>query len=311
MKILITGGAGFIGSHVVDQYIHAGHQVVLIDNLSLSTDKYINKQAKVYRTDLRDTDKIINIFQLEKPDIVNHHAADSRLRLSFTEIKKTSDNNIGGTLSIIEAAKKYPPKKILFASSGGAIYSSSHILHTEGENCIPASPYGIGKKTCEELFNFCYKYYQIPYIALRYGNVYGPRQSWTYGNGIVAILINNTLNGGETNLIGKGTDLRDYVYIDDVARANLLALESEYIGPMNIATAKGRSVITIAKLISNSLKKDCKLIRVPQYIYGEQKKNVLDITLADEVMGWKPTVSIKKGVEKTVDWYQRMCEGTA
>lgn len=303
MKILVTGGSGFIGSHIVDNYIQDGHEVIIVDNLSLSTNEFINKQAKTYFVDLMDVKKIINIFKIEKPEVVNHHAADSRLRRSFTEIKTASDNNIGGTLSIIEAARRYPPKKIIFASSGGAIYSDSQLQHKENEHCVPISPYGIGKLTCEQLFFFCQQYYGIPYVALRYGNVYGPRQNGRFGNGIISILINNALHNRKTKLIGDGSIIRDFVYIDDVVSANLIALYSLFTGAINIATSKGTSITDISKSITRFSNKSCAFVYVPAYQYGEQTKCVLDVHLAKRAINWSPRISIETGISKTINWH--------
>lgn len=303
MKILVTGGLGFIGSHIVNKYLELGHYVIVVDKKKFNLEKNTTKNSKLYQLDLRHTTQFVDIVKKEKPDIINHQAADPSLRKSFSEISESSTNNIGATLSIIEATQHYSPKKIIFASSGGAIYSEKNQAHKESEFCKPTSPYGIGKQTCEELLKFNYRYYNIPYIALRYGNVYGPKQDSTNGTGIISILIENLLLNQPTHIFGDGENIRDYIYIEDIVNANFLALYTKHLGPVNIGTGIGTSINNIAKTIVNYTKKECKLNFRPPYKYGEQKVNVLNIELAKKKMNWYPKTSINSGIAKTLDWY--------
>jgi UDP-glucose 4-epimerase len=230
MKILITGGAGFIASHVADDYIELGHEVVIIDNLSTGNLKNLNSRAKFIEADITDQEKIQAIIRAEKPEVINHHAAHIQVGYSVKNPQFDAENNIIGLLNIMEAAKEIPVKKVIMAATGGAMYGNKQTPFNETMKAEPLSPYGISKRAGELYLNYYHELYQIPFISLRYSNVYGPRQNAHGESGVIAIFTEMIADGKSPAINGDGTHTRDYVYVEDVARANVLALNSNFVG---------------------------------------------------------------------------------
>lgn len=307
MKILVTGGAGFIGSHVADAYINQGHQVVIIDDLSTGVKANINPKAKFYEADIRSS-PAAQIVLNEQPDLINHHAAQIRIDIAVKDPRLDADVNIFGTLNLLQAAQEAKSvKKIIFASTGGAMYGPKPTPFVETMIPQPLSPYGISKRA-GELYLYFYKTQSgINYTALRYANVYGPRQNPHGEAGVVAIFCDNFLTGKQPVINGDGKQTRDYVYVSDVVQANLLATATDVTGEYNIGTGIATDVNTIYNLIRQEFASDKQAIHGPARP-GEQPTSSLDYSLAQAKLGWTPTVSLKNGIHSTVEFFKNQKE---
>lgn len=304
MKIVVTGGAGFIGSNLVDKLIEIGHDVVIIDNLSTGLKVNLNHHAKFYLADIRNGELIDKIFQIEQPDIVDHHAAQIDVRKSVTSPVFDADCNILGSLNIMSAALKYSVKKIIYISTGGAVYGEPKYLPVDESHPVnPECPYGITKHTVEHylyLYNFLYGQ---KYTVLRYPNVYGPRQNPLGEAGVNAIFIHQMLNGKIPHIFGDGEQLRDYVYIGDIVAANIAALDKGDNEIINIGSGIGVSV----NQIYFELKKILNFPHDPIYDaprQGEIYKIYLDASKALKMLNWKCAASFSEGLAKTVEWHK-------
>jgi len=304
MKILVTGGAGFIGSNVVDAYIEAGHEVAVLDNLITGKKENLNPKAKFYERDIRDGEGILGIIREFSPEIINHHAAQIDVRKSVEDPVFNAEVNELGTLNLLNAAVKAKVKKIIFASTGGAIYGE--VLKKSGadENHPqePISPYAITKRTVE-MYLHAYKVNAgQEYTVLRYGNVFGPRQDPLGEAGVVAIFCGKILNNEQSTIYGDGEQLRDYVYVGDVAQANLLVLDKGESQTYNIGTGKGTSVNTLYTTLKEVSKFDKDAVYAPPRA-GELIRSVLSAKKIKKELGWKARTSIKKGLKLTLKWY--------
>lgn len=304
MKILVTGGAGFIGSHLVDRLIKEGHRVSVIDNLSTGKEENINPKAKFYKIDICDPE-ISQIFEKEKPEIVFHYAAQIDLRESVEDPIKNAQINILGTLNILENCKKSKIKKFIFASTGGAMYGEAEIIPTpETYPEFPLSPYGIEKLTIEKYLNYYSKVFGLPFISLRLANIYGPRQNSKGEAGVVAIFCDKMLSGEQPIIYGDGNRTRDFVFVDDVVDANILAMEKGRVGIFNIGTAKETNINTIFKKLKELTTSNCKEIHGPAKP-GEQKRSCLDFAKAKKELNWQPQFNLDEGLKKTVEWFKK------
>jgi len=304
LKVLITGGAGFIGSNVADGLLDKNYDVVIVDDLSNGKEENIPEKAKFYKCDIRDK-KIYDIFQAEKPDIVIHNAAQLSVRVSVENPLMDADINIMGGLNVINACNETKIKKIIFASSGGTVYGEQEYFPAdENHPKNPVCPYGVAKLATENYLYYFYKTFGLKYISLRYANIYGPRQD-PYGEaGVVAIFCRRILEGKNPIINGDGLQTRDYVYVGDAVDANIKAIESTFVGPVNIGTCKETSVIELFKLLKQiSGKDDIEKVHGPAK-EGEQRRSQLSYRLAREVLGWHPEVSIEKGLRLTYDWFK-------
>ncbi len=307
MKIIITGGAGFIASHIADSYITLGHKVVIIDNLSSGLIEYINKKAKFYKADIRNRDEVRKILHEEKPDIINHHAAQISVRNSVENPQNDANINILGLLNLLEEGKNIGIKKFIFASSGGVVYGEANQIPTP-ETYIPLqplSPYGVTKLASELYLNYYFQTYKIPYIALRYSNVYGPRQNPHGEAGVVAIFSLKLLRGEKPVINGDGMQVRDYVFVEDVARVNVKAIDSDISGSYNIGTGIQTNVIQIFEKIKEVTSSSLEARHGPAKT-GEQKISCLDCTKAYQILGWKPEFDLTKGMKKTVEFFRKL-----
>ncbi|MCK4454180.1 NAD-dependent epimerase/dehydratase family protein [Candidatus Parcubacteria bacterium] len=311
MKILVTGGAGFIGSHLVDRLIKENHKVVVIDNLSTGTKKNLNPKAKFYKLDIRSP-KISDVFKKEKPETVFHLAAQIDLRKSVEDPIEDAKINILGSLNIIQNfIRVLSPNrshrfasKIIFASTGGAIYGDADIIPTpETYPEMPVSPYGIEKLVFDKYLNYYYKVFGLSYVSLRLSNVYGPRQNSKGEAGVIAIFCDKMLNSKETTINGDGKQTRDFVYINDVVEANILALKKNKIGVFNIGTANETSINTIFRKIRKLADLNCKEIHIPEKP-GEQKRSCLDFKKAKKELGCQPKYNLDRGLKETVEWFR-------
>lgn len=307
MRILVTGGAGFIGSHVADAFIRQGHEVAIVDNLETGFRENVNPKARFYENDIRDAAAMDRIFDEFRPEAVNHHAAQMDVRRSTRDPVYDAQCNILGSLNLILAAVRTGVKRFQYVSTGGAVYGevpASALPVNEDYPVNPICQYGISKHTVEHYLFLYHRLYGLSYVVQRYPNVYGPRQTPHGEAGVVAIFTGLLLAGKACTIFGKGNKTRDYVFIEDIVRANLLTLESPFNGILNFGSGKGTSdqevYQTVAAAVGSSLK--------PQYADvrpGEVEHICLDASRAEKILGWKPTVPFPEGVRKTVEYIRR------
>jgi UDP-glucose 4-epimerase len=308
MKIVVTGGAGFIASHIADAYINRGHEVYIIDDLSTGQKRNLNPNAKISAIDIVDP-KAAKLIAEIKPDVLNHHAAQMDVRRSVADPSFDARINIIGFINLLEACKNVGVKKVIFSSSGGAIYGDREpIPAAEDHETLPLSPYGVSKLTGELYLGYYHMAFGLPYVALRYANVYGPRQSTLGEAGVVAIFISQLLGGKSPVINGDGKQTRDYVFVGDVVRANVAALDTDYTGAVNIGTGKETDVVTICKLLQDGVGSPVEAIHGPAKL-GEQRRSCLETRLARKVLGWRADVGLKEGLEQTIAYYRQA--GTA
>lgn len=303
-KILVTGGAGFIGGHLVDKLIKKRARVFIIDNLSTGRKENINPKAKFYKCDIRNP-KVSRIFKKEKPEIVFHFAAHIEARESVKDPINDAQINILGSLNILENCRKFGVKKIIFASSGGESYDDAKIIPTpESYPASPRSPYGVAKLAVEKYLDSYFKMYGTPFTVLRYGNVYGPRQNPYGGSGVVAIFTHKILNGQKCVVHGSGQQTKDYIFIDDAMNATLAACKKNITGQLNIASGKETSVLEIFGKLKKitGFKGEIKHISLPT---GVLKRGALSIKMAKKVIGWRPQYNLEEGLRKTVSWFKK------
>lgn len=302
MKILVTGGAGFIGSHVVDLYIEQGHQVVVVDDLSTGTSSNLNPAATFYEMDVRDP-KIAEVFERERPDVVNHHAAQMDVRRSVDDPIYDADINILGSLRLIEFSRQFGVGRFIYISSGGAVYGEPEYLPCDETHPInPICQYGASKHTVEH-YLFMYRVnYGLDYSVLRYANVYGPRQNPRGEAGVVAIFIGQMLDGQKVVINGDGKQTRDFVFVADCAQANLLALTGGGgDGVFNIGAGRGTSVNEIFAELKAITSYQLSPVHGPAKL-GETRHIYLDCNKAGLELGWRPSVDLRDGLERTVTY---------
>jgi UDP-glucose 4-epimerase len=303
MKIVVTGGAGFIASHIVDAYIQLNHEVYVIDDMSMGQNRNLNSNAKVYTLDIADP-KAGRLIAEIKPHVLNHHAAQMDVRRSVADPTFDARVNIVGFINLLEACKDAGVKRVIFSSSGGAVYGDREpIPATEAHETLPLSPYGVSKLTGELYLGYYHMAFGLPYVALRYANVYGPRQSTKGEAGVVAIFISQLLAGKNPVINGDGQQTRDYVFVGDVVRANIAALDSDFVGAVNIGTGKETDVVTLCKLLREGVGSEVKAVHGPAKP-GEQRRSCLERSLASEVLGWRPEVALEEGLLQTIAYYR-------
>jgi UDP-glucose 4-epimerase len=303
MKILVTGGAGFIGSYVVDAYLELGHEVVVVDNLSSGSIENLNPKAKFYKMDIRDSD-IEDLFKNEKPDVVNHHAAQMDVRKSVEDPIYDADVNIIGSLNLLQNCIRYGVKKFIFASTGGAIYGEQDYFPADEEHPTrPLSPYGVAKLTVEKYLYFYKEVHGLNYIALRYANIYGPRQNPHGEAGVVAIFTSKMLKGEQPVINGDGFQTRDYTFVGDVVRANVLALSYEKSDVFNIGTGIETDVNTLFHKLKQLTGANCDEFHGPAKS-GEQRRSVISYEKIYKTLGWKPMTSLDEGLRLTVEFFK-------
>jgi len=304
MNILVTGGAGFIGSNIADEYIRLGHNVVIVDNMSTGVKEFINPKAAFYEIDIRD-EKLSEVFKKHEIDVINHHAAQIDLRKSVESPKYDVDVNVVGSINLFELAVKNKVKKVIFASTGGAIYGEhDYFPADEAHPTRPYAPYGINKLTVEKYLFYYNHVYGLNYVVLRYANIYGPRQN-PYGEcGVIAIFTDKMLRGIQPVINGSGEQTRDYVYVKDVVKANVLALDTNGTGLYNIGTSTETSVNYIFQKVNELGGTDFKENHGPAK-KGEQMRSVLSYEKIKNELGWAPEVDISRGLELTLDYYKK------
>ena len=304
MKILVTGGAGFIGSHVVDAYLAAGHEVVVVDDLSSGREEFVHPQARFYRLDIRDP-QLDDIFAREKPEVVSHQAALANVRESMEKPLLYADVNVLGSLHLLECCRRHGVRKVIYASTGGAVYGEPQTLPVTEEHPVnPLDPYGASKHHVEHYLYLYQVNFGLAYTTLRYPNVYGPRQD-PYGEaGVVAIFTVQMLRRGQPVINGSGEQERDFVYVSDVARANVLALARGDGGTYNLGSGVGTSVNRIFELLARLTGYNRPPVHGPPKP-GEVFKIYLDATRAREDLQWEPEVGLEEGLERTVAYFRQ------
>jgi len=304
MNVLVTGGAGFIGSHVVEGLIKESFSPIVVDNLSTGKIENLNPKALFYQQDIEDEEMMERIFMLHKPVYVFHLAAQSSVSISVRNPVEDARTNILGTLVLLQKSVKYEAKKFIFSSTGGAIYGDNvNIPTSEEELPNPISPYGIAKLSVERYLDFFSKEYNLDYVSLRYSNVYGPRQD-PYGEaGVVAIFTNKMLRGEKVTIFGDGEYIRDYIYVDDVVRANILAIEKGKNIVLNIGTGRGTTVNELFKMLKDIIGYTDEPVYAPPR-KGDVRKSVLDCSKAKQILGWEPKVSLEEGLRRTVEYFK-------
>ena len=305
MKALVTGGAGFIASHVVDGYLNMGLDVVIVDDLSRGSMNNVNPKARFYKADIRDFDAMRQIFEKEHPDYINHHAAQMDLRRAVFEPAFDAETNILGSIHLLNLAVEFKSKRVVYASSGGAAYGEPlYVPIGEDHPINPTTPYGISKHTVEHyLFNYRLLY-GLEYVVLRYGNVYGPRQSSKGEAGVVAIFCEQLLAKETPKIFGNGQKTRDYVYVSDVQQANVQALEDGDGQIFNIACGHPTTDYEVFEAV-------CKALDIEPFepIYSNKRPGEIDhcylkIDKAKQQLNWFPSVSLSEGLQMTATFFR-------
>jgi len=310
MKVLVTGGAGFIGSHLSDAYLAAGHEVVIIDDLSSGKRTNIPAAAKFYHADIRSPEAR-EILRNEQPEVLSHHAAQMDVRRSVADPAFDADVNVLGAINLLEGAREIGVKKVLFASSGGAVYGEQEEFPASELHPIrPLSPYGITKASGELYLFYYHAVHGMPYIALRYANVYGPRQDPHGEAGVIAIFTERLLDEQVPTINGDGKQTRDYVFVGDLVRANVAALTANFVGPINIGTGIETDVNMLYAHLRVLTGSPHPAQHAPAKA-GEQRRSVVDNRRAREVLGWKPEVPLEEGLRRTVEYFRARRQASA
>jgi UDP-glucose 4-epimerase len=302
MRILVTGGAGFIGSHTVDALVASSeHQVAALDDLSAGERDRLNPAVRFYSADLRDAAAVTAAIEREKPEVIVHLAAQMDVRRSVADPAFDAQVNLVGFLNLMEAARRHGLRRVVFSSTGGAIYGEQDTFPAdESHPCRPVSPYGVAKFATESYLFFYRQQYGIDYAAMRYANVYGPRQDPHGEAGVVAIFCGRMLAGQPVTIFGDGEQTRDYTYVGDVVRANVAAVAATTIGAINIGTGIETSVNRLYQLLAAA----AGVTATPTYAParpGEQSRSVIDARRAARELGWRPEISLEEGLRRTFE----------
>lgn len=299
---LVTGGAGFIGSHIADALIRRRIKVYVVDDLSTGNTKNVNPNAHFTKLSIL-SQQFPEYMKRVKPDVIFHTAAQINLRDSVKEPFHDARTNICGSLIVAHTAGKIGVKKIVYCSTGGPMYpESARLPWSEKVAPEPLSPYAISKRSAEMYFHYAYMMYGVSYVSLRYANVYGPRQNTKGEAGVISIFAESMLKGKPVTIFGTGKQTRDFVYVEDVVRANLLAMQKNVVGIFNIGTGKETDVNTIAKKLQKITHAELPIRHAPA-ASGDLTRSALDARLAREKLGWVPLVKLDEGLEKTVKWF--------
>jgi UDP-glucose 4-epimerase len=303
MRVLVTGGAGFIGSHVADACLSAGHDVLVIDDLSSGKRENVARDARFEQCDIR-TPQAAAIVESFRPQALLHHGAQMSVTRSVAEPSFDADVNVLGLINLVEAGRRAGLEKVVFASSGGTVYGEveSYPVH-ETAPTHPVCPYGVSKLSGEHYLFYYRRVFAVPYVALRYANVYGPRQDPHGEAGVIAIFSKKLLAGADVTIFGDGLQTRDYVFVGDVVRANLSALAGDFCGAVNIGTGVETNVNDLYAIIKRHAGGPGKAVHaVPRD--GELRRSVLSAALAERVLGWKPQTRLSDGLAQTVDFFR-------
>jgi UDP-glucose 4-epimerase len=304
MKALITGGAGFIGSTVADEFIRQGWDVVIVDNLSVGKRENVNPKATFYQVDIRD-ESLAEVFEKERPDLVDHHAAQVSVLRSVDDPLRDASINVLGSLNVIECSRKYGVKKVIYASSGGAEYGEPAYLPCDEKHPItPMSPYGATKHAPEHYLTMYRQLYGLDFTVLRYANVYGPRQDPLGEAGVIAIFVDRMLRGQPCTIFGNGEQERDFVFVGDLVTANLKAATAGGGIMCNIGTGVGTTVNQVFAELAHAVGYTLPAVHVDAKP-GEIFRSYLEASLAAKELGWKAEVSLREGMTRTVEYFRR------
>ncbi|HTK04017.1 MAG TPA: NAD-dependent epimerase/dehydratase family protein [Candidatus Eisenbacteria bacterium] len=302
-KVLVTGGAGFIGSQLAGRLVRLGYRVTVVDDLSTGRRSYVPKEAAFHKMNIAGP-AVSRLIEREKPVFVFHLAAQIDLRASVKDPVMDAETNIHGSLRVLEGCRRAGVKKIIFSSSGGAMYGSSvRIPSPETAAATPTSPYGVAKLAFELYLRSAHRTHGQRYAALRYANVYGPRQDLRGEAGVIGIFTQKFLAGGTPTIFGDGKQTRDFVFVDDVVNANIRAMRSTAVGVFNIGTGRESSVNRVAALIAEEAGWNGRIPHGPANA-GEERRSALDSRLARRVLGWRPMVRLEDGIARTVAWFR-------
>jgi UDP-glucose 4-epimerase len=306
LDCLVTGGAGFIGSNLVDALIARGDRVTVVDNLSTgkreNLEDALGAGAILHEADIRDTGEIARIFNESRPEVVFHLAAQIDVRYSVADPIADAQINVAGTIAVLEAAHQAQSRRVVFSSTGGGLYGDADVFPTPEDSPIrPMAPYGQSKLAAEGYCGLYTRLYGLSTVSLRYGNVYGPRQDVHGEAGVVAIFCGRLVEGKAPTVFGDGTQTRDWVEVSDVARANLIAADSDVVGPVNIGRGEETSVLDLLRALRDA--SHDRPLPEPEFAparLGEVQRSCLDVTRAREDLGWEPKVGLAEGLERVL-----------
>jgi UDP-glucose 4-epimerase len=303
LNTLVTGGAGFIGSNLADALIDDGHNVTMVDDLSTGRMENVSQKAEFHQLEI-SSPVIDKIFEKGKFDLVFHLAAQMDVRKSVKSPIFDAEINILGGINLLLASVKHGVKKFIFSSTGGAIYGEQDYFPADEKHpANPISPYGVSKLAFEKYLYYFLSEYKLPYIALRYANVYGPRQNEKGEAGVVAIFCSRLLEGEKAVVHGDGLQTRDFVFVDDVVKSNLLAMKYDQNGCFNVGTGLETDINTIFDKVKTATGSTQDRINGPG-MPGEQRRSVISFELIKKEMGWSPSVSLDDGIQKTADYFK-------
>ena len=304
MRVLVTGGAGFIGSQVVDGLVDRGHEVWVFDDLSSGRREFVNSRARLVVGDLADPLAVDRCIAEFRPEIVDHHAAQIDVRQSVTDPIHDAHTNVLGSLGLLLSCTRHGVRKVIYASTGGAIYGEGRSLPATEEHPVnPEAPYGASKHAVEHYLYIWKLLHGLDYTALRYPNVFGPRQNPHGEAGVNAIFVGLMLEGKRPRIFGTGTAVRDYLFVSDVVDANLMAIDKGSGEILNIGTGVGTSVLDIVRTLNRIMGTRIEPI-FEAARPGEVQRITLDATKAKQVLGWAPRVSFEEGLRRTVEWHK-------
>ena len=302
---LVTGGAGFIGSHLVDRLLELEYRVVVVDDLSAGKLKNLNPAASFHHNDITHS-SISEVFQREQPDLVFHLAAQTSVSYSTREPVKDSETNVTGTLRMLEAARRHGVDKFIYSSTGGALYGDPQVDPCPDDHPVmPLSPYGISKYLGEQYVEFYQRMYRLNSTTLRYGNVYGPRQDPHGEAGVIAIFTQAMLEGKQPEIFGDGNQERDFVYVEDVVEANVLAIEGGNSLALNIGTGQKTSINQIFDLLKSIIGYRWEPLHGPARL-GDVYQISLGSSMAERELGWTARVELDEGLRRTVDYFRNV-----
>jgi UDP-glucose 4-epimerase len=302
-KILVTGGAGFIGSHIVDRLLELGHQVIAVDNLATGYRENVNPSARFYQLDVRDPE-FARLIVAERPEVIDHHAAQTMVRVSTEQPDYDAQVNVLGLINLLTAAVKAGVRKVIFASSGGTVYGTcQHLPITEGEPFAPESPYGISKAASEYYLRYFAANFGVYYTVLRYANIFGPRDTISSEH-VITVFAKRLLQGQPPVIHWDGEQAKDYLYVDDAVQANILALERGDNQAYNIGSGQSVSVNAIYRLLVGMTGIALEPEHGPKRV-GDVRLFYFDCSKAARELGWAPQVSFEDGVARTLGWFQQ------
>ena len=303
MKVLVTGGAGFIGSHLVDRLVQEGHEVVVVDNLSTGKRRNLNRVARFVKLDIQSSG-LERVLRNERPHMVMHLAAQMDVRKSVEDPMFDAQVNALGTLNVLQQSIKHGVRKVVFSSSGGAIYGEQEIYPApESHVTRPLSPYGVSKLCGEQYLSYYQRVNGLQIVSLRYANVYGPRQDPEGEAGVVAIFIQKLLNNEQAIVNGNGRQTRDFVYVEDVVEANLAAMGQDVQGTYNVGTGEETSINDLLRILVRHTNSTCKEVHGPAK-GGEQARSVIDSGKLRQELSWESRTELSEGLKLTVDYFR-------